>query len=210
MSVCSNVLSIAKAEVGYREGFSGGHWNNIEKYAGQVPGLAWANGQPWCAVFVAWVAMKAGAAELYPRTASVAAAADWWRKAGRWSEYPAIGAQVIFGGNAHTGIVLAYDATTVTTVEGNTNTSGSPEGDGVYLKVHRRTDPWVTGYGYPKFPEGITAADPRFAGEAPKPQLRPNKITRARDLIRLALHKAPAGSPRRRRLRTWLKAGPKR
>lgn len=212
MNICSTVLSVAKSQIGYREGFSGGHWNNIEKYAGEVPGLAWANGQPWCAVFVSWVAMKAGAAELYPRTASCDVAGAWFKKASRWSEYPAVGAQVFYGTPSnldHTGIVVAYDASTITTVEGNTNDSGSREGDGVYLKTRPRQATNVVGYGYPKFPEGIVAADPRFAGEAPA-TLRPNKITRARDLIRGALRKAPAGSPRRRRLRDWLKAGPKR
>jgi hypothetical protein len=166
-STADKVVSIAKSQIGYREGYSAGHWNNIEKYAGQVPGLEWANGQPWCAVFVCWVAQNAGAAALYPLTASVATAESWWKGHGRWSEYPAIGAQVIYGNGEHTGIVVGYDSLNVTTVEGNTNDSGSAEGNGVYLKTHARSDPWITGYGYPKFPEGISSADPAYAKEAP-------------------------------------------
>jgi hypothetical protein len=206
MTVCNSVLTIAKAQVGYREGYSGGNWNNIEKYAPQVPGLEWAQGQPWCAVFVSWVAMKAGAAALYPRTASVVAAEAWWKQAGRWSEYPAVGAQVIFGtsGHTHTGIVIAYDATTITTVEGNTNNDGSAEGNGVYLKTRPRTDPWITGYGYPKFPEGIHAADPAYAKETPV-TLPPTRVTKARAEL-LAIRKelrqarAVAGPVRRSKL----------
>ncbi|MBO0918838.1 CHAP domain-containing protein [Streptomyces laculatispora] len=100
----------------------------------------------------------------YPVTASCATATSWWKQQGRWSDYPAVGAQVMFGpgGGSHTGIVIAYDATTITTIEGNTNTSGSAEGDGVYRKVRQRRDAYVYGYGYPAYPAypgGIKSAD---------------------------------------------------
>lgn len=209
MTLCDKVVSTARAQVGYHEGFSGGHWNNIEKYAGEVPGLAWANGQPWCAVFVSWVALKSGAAALYPRTASCDVAGAWFKKDGRWSEYPAIGAQVFFGTASdfqHTGIVVGYDADNITTVEGNTNTSGSAEGDGVYLKTRPRRSAFVVGYGYPRFPEGIVSADPAYARSAPLP---PNRVTKARALIRGALARA-TGPIRRARLRRALRDLPKR
>ena len=86
---------------------------------------------------------------------------------GRWSEYPAIGAQIFYGKPSdlvHTGIVVAYGPTTVTTVEGNTNDNGSPEGDGVYLKTHPRSTDYIVGYGYPRYPEGIQSADPAWRG----------------------------------------------
>lgn len=180
MSVVSTLLAIAKGEVGYHEGRSGGHWNNIEKYAAQVPGLAWvsSSGSPWCAVFVSWCAMKAGLADLYPCTASTDAGAAWFKQRGQWSEYPAVGAQIFFGVNGnmdHTGIVRDFDDTNVYTVEGNTNTNGSVEGDGVYLKQHLRADPRVQGYGYPA---GIItrSADPKFKAAVPvrKPTAGPN------------------------------------
>jgi hypothetical protein len=165
------VLSIAKAEEGYREGFSNGHYNNKNKFSPEVPGLEWSNYQPWCATFVSWVALKAGVADLYPRTASCATAVSWFKNKGRFSEYPAVGAQIFFGsgGGSHTGLVRDFDADFVYTIEGNTNDSGSAEGNGVYLKKRARRDAYVYGYGYPKFAEGIKSADPRFAGEAPKP-----------------------------------------
>jgi hypothetical protein len=206
MSTADTVVSIAKSQVGYKEGYSGGHWNNIEKYAGQVPGLAWANGQPWCAVFVSWVAMRAGVASLYPRTASVAAAASWWKNAGRWSEYPAIGAQVIYGGSAHTGVCVGYDATSIQVVEGNTNNDGSAEGNGVYLKTRLRNSTWITGYGVPKFPDGITSADPAYAKEAPVSLTRGANIDEAIAATRRAIT-ANAGHPLKlTKLRTALAA----
>ncbi|MEE4493589.1 CHAP domain-containing protein [Streptomyces sp. BE230] len=160
----ADVARIATAEVGYREGRSGGHWNNKTKYAPAVAGLEWADWQAWCATFVSWVAMTAGAAALFPRTASCAAGVAWFKARDQWSEYPAVGAQVFFGpgGGSHTGIVIDYDTDTITTIEGNTNTSGSAEGDGVYRKIRQRRDAYVYGYGYPDYPGDIKSADPNW------------------------------------------------
>ncbi|MYX26062.1 LysM peptidoglycan-binding domain-containing protein [Streptomyces sp. SID8381] len=170
MSGAADLIRIAKAEVGYKEGFSNGHWNNKEKYAAQVPGMAWVSdgGYPWCALFVSWAALKSGNADLFPRTASCATAVNWFRSKGRFSWYPAIGAQVFYGSNGgtHTGIVYAYDSTYIYTVEGNTNTTGSPEGDGVYLRKRARRDANTYGYGLPKFAEGVTTADPTLKGKS--------------------------------------------
>ncbi|WP_326739155.1 CHAP domain-containing protein [Streptomyces sp. NBC_01022] len=156
---------VLKGEVGYREGFSGGHWNNKQKYSAAVPGLAWSDYQAWCCTFTSWAFQTAGLPKgSYPVTASCATATSWWKQRGRWSEYPALGAQVMFGpgGGSHTGIVIGYDDTTITTIEGNTNASGSAEGDGVYRKTRQRQDTYVYGYGYPDYPGGITSADPTW------------------------------------------------
>lgn len=176
------VIAAIKGQVGYHEGRSGGHWNNVEKFAAQVPGLKWVSeqGQPWCAVFAAWGFGKGGlvGGKDYPVTASCDVGGNWYKARKRWSEYPAIGAQVFFGSPRdlnHTGIVVAYNATTITTVEGNTNDSGSREGDGVYLKTHRRRDVNVVGYGYPLYRSAIQSADPAWAGGVrPNPSPRPS------------------------------------
>jgi LysM repeat protein len=169
MSGAAQLSKVAKAEEGYKEGFSGGHWNNKEKYADQVPGMAWvsAGGYAWCALFVSWAALKSGNEALFPRTASCATALGWFRSKGRYSDYPAIGAQVFYGpnGGTHTGIVYAYDSTYIYTVEGNTNVNNSPEGDGVYLRKRARRDANTYGYGLPAFPEGVTTADPALKGK---------------------------------------------
>jgi hypothetical protein len=171
MSNAAKVIQVARKEVGYNEGRSNGHWNNRQHYSPAVPGLEWSNYQPWCATFVAWCAMKAGVADLYPRTASCDVGGNWFKARKRWSAYPAIGAQVFYGHSYdlnHTGIVYDYDGTYVYTIEGNTNNSGSREGDGVYLRKRRRRDANVIGYGYPEFPEGIKSADPKWKHAAPK------------------------------------------
>ncbi|AUG87211.1 endolysin [Streptomyces phage Omar] len=173
------VLAVAKAEVGTKEKQSGGHWVNDSKYNrwyGKIPGYGQGGyGYPWCAVFVAWVADKAGAASLFPKTAGCATAVNWFKAKGRFSEYPAIGAQVFYGANGgtHTGLVYDYDDTYIYTYEGNTNDNGSPEGDGVYRKKWARRSSYVYGYGYPKYPEGIKSADPKFKDEAPKAETKP-------------------------------------
>ena len=169
MTTANQVIDVARAEVGYREGFSGGHWNNIQKYSGEVAGLQWSNGQPWCDVFVCWVFTKAGLGS-FPVSADTSASTVQWKSKRRWSDYPAISAQVMFGangGNVHTGIVYKYDDTFIYTVEGNTNVNGSSEGDGVYLKKHARLDAYVYGYGYPEYEGGIHSADPAWATRTP-------------------------------------------
>jgi hypothetical protein len=164
----ADVLGVAKSQVGTQETRNDGHWVNDSKYNkwyGPIPGYARGGmDYPWCAVFVAWVADKAGAASLYPKTAGCETAVAWFKNKNRFSEYPAIGAQVFYGsgGGSHTGLVYAYDATYIYTVEGNTNTSGSAEGDGVYLKKRSRKDAYVYGYGYPAYPAGIVTADPTW------------------------------------------------
>lgn len=157
----ARLLDLAYDEVGYHEGKTGGQWNNRQKYAQEVPDLGWADGQPWCATFVSWLAMRAGVADLFPRTASCDAAAAWFKARGQWSEYPAIGAQVFFGSPkdlTHTGVVASFDGENIYTIEGNTNVSGAREGDGVYRKTRRRRDPWVVGYGLPAYAGGIESA----------------------------------------------------
>ncbi|RAJ53814.1 CHAP domain-containing protein [Streptomyces sp. KhCrAH-43] len=168
----ADVTRVLNGEVGYREGFSGGHWNNKQKYSSQVPGLEWSDYQAWCCTFTSWTFQEAGLPKgTYPVTASCLTATNWWKQQGRWSEYPAIGAQVMFGpgGGSHTGIVIDYDADTITTIEGNTNTSGSAEGDGVYRKTRKRRDSYVYGYGYPAYPGGIKSADPNWKNPTTAP-----------------------------------------
>jgi GH25 family lysozyme M1 (1,4-beta-N-acetylmuramidase) len=165
-STVETVIRTAEKEVGYTEGRSHGAHDNDTKYADEVPGLEWADLQPWCATFVSWVALHAGAGSLYPRTASCDEAARWFKAHKRWSDYPAVGAQVFYGTPRdldHTGIVVDYDATHITTIEGNTNDNGSREGTSVMRKERLRRSANVVGYGYPRFPEGIRSADPAYA-----------------------------------------------
>lgn len=158
------IVRLAKSQVGYHEGRDrNGTWNNIQKFSPQVPTLAWSQGQAWCCTFVSWCAEKSNLAGYYPCTASCRTAMEWWKAHNLWSEYPAIGAQVIYGNGEHTGLVVGYDADYIYAVEGNTNNNGSAEGDGVYLKKRPRRDAYVTGYGYPQIPGvRLKSADPNY------------------------------------------------
>ncbi|MGW1704924.1 hypothetical protein ACWCP8_05025 [Streptomyces sp. NPDC002206] len=131
MSQVSKVPSVAKGEVSYQaERAPGERPAGHQKYSGEVPGLEWPNYLPWYATWMRWVAQKAGVSSLCPRTASVCTAMQWFKNAGRWSAYPAIGAQVIYGtsGSTHTRICYAYDATYIYTYEGNTSLSNTRTG----------------------------------------------------------------------------------
>ncbi len=145
-----------------------GGWNNVTRYALEVPGLTWAQGQSWCATFTSWVAMRAGVSSLFPRTADCSEAVTWWNNKGRWSWFPALGSQVMYGdsGQDHTGIIIAYDQIFIWAVEANTNDNGSTEGDGVHIRKRRRSDANVYGYGLPQYAEGIYTADPAKKGVA--------------------------------------------
>lgn len=168
MNVALKLIALALDEVGYHEGRDpNGNWNNDQKYSDAVPGLAWSDRMAWCQTFQSWLAWKAGSAAYEPRTASCATAVAWFAKAGRFSYYPAIGAQVFYGpgGGSHVGRVIKYDRDYIWTVEGNTNDSGSAQGDGVYQLKHERRSARVYGYGLPAFPEGIVTADPALKGK---------------------------------------------
>lgn len=175
MTTAADVIAVAKAEVGYREGYSNGHYNNDQKYSEQVEGLEWSDFQAWCQTFQSWVFQQAGAKDLAPVTASCWTAVQWFKSRGRFSEYPAIGAQVFFGsgGASHVGLVYDYDDDYAYTVEGNTNDSGSPEGNGVYLRKRPRRDSYLYGYGYPEYEGGIKSADPAWQGQNPAPAAPP-------------------------------------
>ncbi|WP_328954671.1 peptidoglycan-binding protein [Kitasatospora purpeofusca] len=163
-SNAADLIRVARDQVGYHEGRNGGHWNNIQRFSPAVPGLEWSQGQAWCATFVAWCAQESGSTGLFPVSASCAEGVAWFRERDRFTEYPVLGGQVFFGpgGGSHTGICVAYTASTITTVEGNTNGGGSAEGDGVYLKSRDRHSDWVYGYGVPDFAEGVVLADPAW------------------------------------------------
>jgi hypothetical protein len=190
------VIALANKQLGYHEGRSKNGWNNHQKFSAQVPGLEWSQNQPWCATFVSWLALKSGFPTLYPKTASCDTAAAWYKKKGRFSDFPAVGAQMFLGSSKdyyHTGLVVDFDATHIFTIEGNTNKTGSSQGDGVYRMKRLRKE--VGGYGLPKFKEGIVSADPRRAKEAPKAgtsTTTPTKKTAAKDTSSAArAHPAP-------------------
>ncbi|MFI1736273.1 hypothetical protein [Streptomyces sioyaensis] len=162
MNQADTLIDVERAEAGYREGYSNGHYNNHQKYSPAVPGLEWSQNQAWCETFQSWAFQQAHEKSLAPVTASCVTAVNWYKSEGRFSYYPAIGALAFFGpgGGEHVGLVYKYDADNAYTIEGNTNDNGSIEGNGVYMKTRPRRDGFLYGYGLPAFTEGVVTADP--------------------------------------------------
>lgn len=160
------LVNLLRSQAGYHEGRDAdGNWNNIQKYSPATPGLEWSQGQAWCATFTCWGAHLAGMDSLWPMTASCYTAVEWWKAHNRFTDYPVLGGPMYMGshGQDHTGVVYGFDADTIWTVEGNTNSGGSYQGDGVYLRVRpRRGDGSPFGYGVPAYAEGTISADPKL------------------------------------------------
>lgn len=180
MAGAAEFIAVLKDQDGYREGYTNGHWDNNQRFSKETPGLQWSNYMAWCATFECWGAHQVGLDTIFPLTASCATAVSWWKAKGRFSQYPVIGGPFYMGpnGGTHTGVVLSYTHDEITTVEGNTNTNGSPEGDGVHIRTRpRRGAGSPYGYGVPAFAEGVVSADPQWGGvdeaTGPKPRYEP-------------------------------------
>ncbi|MFJ3170645.1 hypothetical protein ACIPJK_07645 [Streptomyces roseus] len=160
-------VNLLRSQAGYHEGRDSSGWNNFQKFSPAVPGLEWSQNQAWCHVFVSWGADELGARDRIPVTASCATGVAWWKSRGRWTDYPVLGAPFYMGsaGQDHVGVVYKYDADSIWTIEGNTNTNGSYQGDGVYHRVRpRRGAGSPYGYGVPDFDEATVSADPKLGG----------------------------------------------
>lgn len=160
MATAEQVLSVARAEIGYREGP-----NNANKYGAAygMPNVA------WCMQFMWWVFKQAGASALiHPKTAYTPTAYDWHRARGETSTTPRVGSLVFFNWPdsvnriQHVGIVEAVEPNAVVTIEGNTQagTAGNQsDGGGVYRR-RRARNASIVGYGHPAYAAPTSAARP--------------------------------------------------
>lgn len=141
----TKMVNVAKHELAWA--FKEDNGNNITPY-GEWYGM---NGSAWCAMFVSWCAMQAGIlGTKVPKYAYCPSGVLWYRNKGKYysrnsSYIPRIGDTIFFwntslGRVGHTGIVIATTATTVTTIEGNTN-------DGVGTHTYNKTNTYIDGYG---------------------------------------------------------------
>ncbi|WP_346148627.1 peptidoglycan-binding protein [Nonomuraea recticatena] len=145
------MINVALREEGYKE-----TGNNHQKYAPQVPGLAWAQDDPWCSTFISWVFMKADARDLVPLTASCVRGANWFKARKQWGSTPRVGAVVYYGpsGGTHVELVVAVEKGRFKTVGGNTSgymDGKYAEGDAVAVKWVDEDSPRIHGFGYPKY-----------------------------------------------------------
>lgn len=156
-----------KTQVGYREGA-----NNHTKYAALAHQ---ADNQPWCLTFL-YAGFNVVGNHMPMRTAYTPSMEAAFRAQRRLGLTPRIGAIyfVYFpseGRVAHCGIVVAINGDgTITGIEGNTNTDGSSNGNGVYYK--RRADlrsgnTGIRSYGYPYYAASTPASHIPSVGHKP-------------------------------------------
>jgi hypothetical protein len=145
----SEVIRIAKAEVGVREVGNTNCGVRVDEYKAAT----WLNpkkGWPWCAAFVCWVIREAllssGVKQTKtfkrPRTAGAWDFENWSidQDSTTWLRRKPAGdivpGDIVIFTFSHIGIAVSapHKSGNVTTVEGNTDTAGSREGGGVYLK----------------------------------------------------------------------------
>jgi len=176
MNSAQQVISIALAEVGYREKASNaslddpaanagsGNWT---KYARDLAAAGYYNGNKngyaWCDVFVDWCFFKAfgsDAQRIQCQTGDLGAAciysAQYFMMQGRYDQTPKLGDQVFINVNGqigHTGIVVEISNTSITVVEGNSS-------DRVQKLIYDRGSSHIAGYGHPKYDEPPEAKQP--------------------------------------------------
>lgn len=147
------VIQIAESQVGYHEGA-----NNHTKYGDELHAIQPRNmdkNAAWCDAFVDWCILQM--CKRFGYGADMArkvlcgdfddytyASVSLYKKAGRWTQKPARGYQIFFGGSGHTGIVTEVKGSTIYTIEGN-------KADAVRRCSYPAWDGKIIGYGRPKY-----------------------------------------------------------
>lgn len=184
MTAIERVVARARGELGYIEKASrkdlddktaNAGSRNFTKYARDLDELGIYNGKKngydWCDVFADWCyimefgkddGLKVICQPEKSYGAGVNSSAGYYKKQKRLDKNPAVGDQVYFIGSDgmyyHTGIVVAVDADTVTTIEGNAG-KGSTQ---VVETVYKRSDKKLGAFGHPRWElvEDVPAAEP--------------------------------------------------
>ncbi|MEU4832547.1 CHAP domain-containing protein [Streptosporangium sp. NPDC023615] len=155
-----DLLRTIKTEIGYREG-PGRNSKFGEWYSVNVVKDPQYRTAPWCGMFIAWAAEKAGVQQYVGQFAWTPSQARWFETNGAWSRTPEPGALVFFDwsggkdipGIDHVGVVERVEGGTIHTIEGNV--------DRVWLKRKKRDQDKVVGYGLPrKVKENLAGAVP--------------------------------------------------
>lgn len=164
------VVDLANAEVGYHEKASnaslddktansgGANWTKYAKDLDALPNFynGAKNGFAWCDIFVDWCFVhifgeELGRKMLYQPEKSAGAgclySAGYYKQNNAFHRTnPRVGDQIFFsysaGEYSHTGIVVAVNGNTITTVEGNTS-------DSVGRRTYETSNYSIAGYGTP-------------------------------------------------------------
>ncbi|MCG5218238.1 CHAP domain-containing protein [Streptosporangium sp. KLBMP 9127] len=146
--IAEGLLEAIRPELGYRER-AGQYTKFGEWYAENVKDPQYRNA-PWCDMFIAWAAGKAGLQDYVGQFAWTPSHANWFKRQDAWSRTPEPGALVFFdwsgsrktGKIDHVGVVERVDGGRIHTIEANV--------DGVWLKRKTRDEKKVVGYGLPR------------------------------------------------------------
>lgn len=149
MKLSEHIIKIATAEVGVTEVNGTNRGPRVNEYKAATwlnPKLGW----PWCAAFICWVVREAmstaGVKETTtfrrPRTAGAFDLENWSlaQDESTWTKKPHRGdilpGDIVIFKFSHVGFAVSAPDKNgiVTTVEGNTDSSGSREGGGVFRK----------------------------------------------------------------------------
>tara|TARA_R100001510_G_scaffold57738_1_gene67307 strand:- start:13818 stop:14573 length:756 start_codon:yes stop_codon:yes gene_type:complete len=150
----NTLVRILESQVGVREVGGNNQGAQIDAYEGAT-WLNPAGDYAWCASFICWVVREALRATGFqpdwerPRTPGAYAFRDKWGPAQenrgvkvlRGSRVKVLPGDIIVFTFSHVGMARssADGGAGVPTIEGNTNGSGSREGDGVYRKTRQRS-----------------------------------------------------------------------
>ena len=174
----SDVVKVAKAELGYKEKASNSQLDsatanagsaNYTKYARDLQAAGYYNGGKngfaWCDVFIDWCfyqaagkdKAKAEAAEFQTGTlgAGCGYSKQYYKNKGRCDKNPKVGDQVFFqqgGSVVHTGIVIAVSGSTITTIEGNSSNM-------VKQNSYSLSNSYVDSFGHPLYDEEDDTSD---------------------------------------------------
>jgi hypothetical protein len=185
------LLHVAKGQLGYTEKPSGytkyGEWYG--KHVGKDPAFTDA---PWCDMFLAWAADKAGVQDWAGEFASTPSHANWFKKHHAWGHKPEPGAIVFFSWNGgksigdieHVGIVESVHGRTLHTIEANHSD---------HLGRMTRDVSQVVGYGYPgKVKVKAAPADqkyvPKHSGPPPSAEALTQPSTPQHEMQTTAQH----------------------
>lgn len=167
------------SQIGYREGrSSSGSWNNDNAYGAYFD----QNWVSWCNWFISWGAVAAGIPNtVIPRTGYTPTSWNWYTsrdrdvsKAQAGDLFWVYGYVSSEGRNRvhHIGFVeKVLSEGRIQTIEGNTNTSGSSQGNGVYRNI-RTIGPKLR-FARPNYAAAVQAATPAKPTVPAKPVTPP-------------------------------------
>jgi len=141
----TKLVDLALKEVGVKERPEN---SNRGKRVQEYQASTWLDGSgwPWCAAFICWLCKEAGVPDpVRPQTAGAWDFENWARKHPSVvtlfkpaSEIKICKGDILVFTFSHIGLAIAdQDGSYVSTIEGNTDVSGSREGGGTYKKTRK-------------------------------------------------------------------------